>query len=329
MPQQPLRIALVGPGIMSIPPVGWGALEQLIWECAIALRKEGHFVEIINTPERDEIVAHVAAGKFDVVHVHYDVFWDILDKLFIHTRLLCMTSQYPYIRNEAWWKAHGYITVFAGICSAVKRGIAKLFVVSHADAEVYMKKGDVSAKDIVYMPNGIDVAGIRMTTTPVMADRSIVLAKIERRKRQCLTETLRCVDYIGDYSINRGPCVHSNYRGEISPSVRAQVLTEWGNLILLSEGENDPLVVKEAMASGLGCVLSEQATTAPMRTLSWVTIIPETDITNPTKVLDAIEKNRAAVRSQRQEIRDWAMSHWDWSVTIQQYCSKLYELLDG
>jgi hypothetical protein len=43
-----MKIALVGPGIISIPPPGWGAVEILIWDYYSELKKLGHEVDIIN-----------------------------------------------------------------------------------------------------------------------------------------------------------------------------------------------------------------------------------------------------------------------------------------
>ena len=37
-----MNIALVGPGIMEIPPKGWGAVESLIWDYATELGELGH-----------------------------------------------------------------------------------------------------------------------------------------------------------------------------------------------------------------------------------------------------------------------------------------------
>ena len=34
-----MKISLIGPGIMPIPPVGWGAVEILIWDTKNALEK--------------------------------------------------------------------------------------------------------------------------------------------------------------------------------------------------------------------------------------------------------------------------------------------------
>ena len=43
-----MKITLVGPGIMPIPPVGWGAVEILIWDTKNALESLGHQVQIVH-----------------------------------------------------------------------------------------------------------------------------------------------------------------------------------------------------------------------------------------------------------------------------------------
>ena len=43
-----MRICLIGPGIMSIPPDGWGAVEILMWDYYLSLKKKGYDVTIIN-----------------------------------------------------------------------------------------------------------------------------------------------------------------------------------------------------------------------------------------------------------------------------------------
>ena len=73
-----MKIALIGPWHYEIPPDRWGAVEMMIWDYAIILKDLGHRVQIINTPDKDVIKFEVEYGKFDVVHLHYDVFADIL-----------------------------------------------------------------------------------------------------------------------------------------------------------------------------------------------------------------------------------------------------------
>ena len=51
-----MHIAFIGPGILPIPPNGWGAVELLVWEYAKELGELGHSGTIINTPDHDQII---------------------------------------------------------------------------------------------------------------------------------------------------------------------------------------------------------------------------------------------------------------------------------
>ena len=70
-----MKIALVGPGIIEIPPKGWGAVESLIWDYATELGELGHEGTIINTPDRTQIIRELSEEQYDFIHVHYDVFY--------------------------------------------------------------------------------------------------------------------------------------------------------------------------------------------------------------------------------------------------------------
>ena len=52
-------------------------------------------------------------------------------------------------------------------------------------------------------------------------------------------------------------------------------LTHYGNLVLLSDGEADPLVVKEGLMAELGVVISECASSNLDKDLDFITIIPK------------------------------------------------------
>ena len=66
-----MNIALVGPGIMEIPPQGWGAVESLIWDYATELGELGHEGTIINTPDRTQIIRDLCKEDYDFIHVQY------------------------------------------------------------------------------------------------------------------------------------------------------------------------------------------------------------------------------------------------------------------
>jgi hypothetical protein len=59
-----MKIAIIGPGIISIPPKGWGAVESLIWDYYIELKNKGHEVKIINTLLSNIIGKDIYCWKF-------------------------------------------------------------------------------------------------------------------------------------------------------------------------------------------------------------------------------------------------------------------------
>ena len=69
-----MKISIGGPGIMPIPPTGWGAVEILIWDQKLALEKLGHQVNIVNTKSPIEIIQKINEYRPDFVHVKYDDF---------------------------------------------------------------------------------------------------------------------------------------------------------------------------------------------------------------------------------------------------------------
>lgn len=64
-----MKIIQLSPGLIEIPPKGWGAIEEVIWNYKIELEKFGHSVEII---DYWGFVKKYEDGyrDFDIVHIH-------------------------------------------------------------------------------------------------------------------------------------------------------------------------------------------------------------------------------------------------------------------
>ena len=58
-----MNIVHVHPGLLPIPPNGWGAVEKIIWEYKTSFEKLGHMCDILYLNDID-------FSKYDVVHVH-------------------------------------------------------------------------------------------------------------------------------------------------------------------------------------------------------------------------------------------------------------------
>ena len=108
-----MKVALIGPGVMEIPPDKWGAVEMMIWDYTQIMRALGHRVEIINTPDKELIKFEVEHGRYDIVHLHYDVFSDIISDLVPLCKTLIVSSHYPYINTPHMWGRDGYGPHFA------------------------------------------------------------------------------------------------------------------------------------------------------------------------------------------------------------------------
>ena len=67
-----MKILFVGPGLLPIPPQGWGGIEHLVWVMNLALKELGHDVQIVNTTNPKEIVYEVNTYRPDFVHIQYD-----------------------------------------------------------------------------------------------------------------------------------------------------------------------------------------------------------------------------------------------------------------
>ena len=62
-----MKISIIGPGIMPIPPKGWGAVETLIWDMYNALIALGHEVDIVNVKDPRDIIKRVVIIFSDII----------------------------------------------------------------------------------------------------------------------------------------------------------------------------------------------------------------------------------------------------------------------
>ena len=91
-----MRICIIGPAT-QIPPVGWGAVESLIWDYKLSLEELGHTVQIINIPNPSEIIQSVNHFRPDFVHINYDD-WITL---YPYIQYPCaITSHFGYIERQ-------------------------------------------------------------------------------------------------------------------------------------------------------------------------------------------------------------------------------------
>ena len=297
-----MKILLVGPGIMEIPPKGWGAVEILVWDEYTALKKLGHSVFIINTRSRKEILDNIESLKPNFIHFQHDEFIDLFPYISIPS---AVTSHFSYIDQPNKWGNYG-----KNIISKFKKYKPNIFCLSQSIKNTYLQKSYLDEKKLHVTPNGVNFENFRRLPFPIYKDRSLYLAKIDYRKRQILVQDIDGIYFAGNI-VNSKFKVNERYLGEWSKKELYYSLTNYANLILLSDGEAHPLVCMEALAAGLGLVISEKASANLDISKKFIDVIPEKKINDKEYIKNIILLNRKYSSSNRKEIVDYAKS-FEW-----------------
>ena len=172
-------------------------------------------------------------------------------------------------------------------------------------------------ENLFVTPNGVNLDLFRKTEKAEYPHRSIYLAKIDYRKRQYLFQGIDSLWFAGNNSDSRFD-VSKRWLQEWSKDKLYNELTDYGNLVLLSDGEAHPLVCLEAFAAGLGVVVSQYAAANLDTSKGFITVIPEDKITDMVFLESEIIKNRKYSVEHREEILEYAET-FEWSNVIAEH----------
>jgi len=321
-----MKIALVGPGIISIPPSGHGAVEILIWDYFLELMNQGHNVDIINkirispqeqlapdTPYCEDLIKTINNGNYDFVHIHYDCFYHILP--YLTTPKIGITSHYPYIDQPTKHHGDGYTNIFKFL---VENNTFYNFVLADKDYQTFLKCGADPSK-LFKIKNGIDSKLFMFTETPSKPDKTIYLGQIHERKNQAKYQFIDDIEFVGNIVDTRFNTNADNYKGHMTRDEIHNNLTDYGNLLLLSNGEADPLVVKEALIAGLGVVINKSSSENLDITKDFITIIEDKKMSDLVYIKQKLIENREISLKKRREIHDYGIAKFDIADEVQRY----------
>ena len=315
-----MKICIIGPGMLPIPPVGWGAVEILIDDYRNNLEKLGHEVHIVNTKDMNLAAFIVNNLSPDFVHIQYDDYIDLAKDLICKN--IAITSHYAYLENKPKWNSD-YKNFFIKTCISN----VSIFCLSEGIADVY-RDACVPDDRIFVTRNGVRNDLFSFTEECPRPNDSIYLAKIDDRKGQYKYRHIDNLWFYGGISDNRFPEWHPRYLGEITKQELYTDLTQWANLVLLSDGEAHPLVCMEAMSAGLGLVISECASANLDLNLPFIDVIPLDKLGDIDYVSSVIKKNREMSITMRNKIREYSLS-FSWLQTIEDnYVSAIRRIMD-
>lgn len=320
-PMMKMKICLVGPGNTKIPPVGWGACESIVWDYYENLKKLNILVEFISNANLSEVIHFIKKNNFNIVHIMYDDYIEIASHL-PNTKII-YTSHYAYIThpNFETHSAKYFKNIFMNVIRQ-KDHIDSIFAISDEIRTKYIRYGFPPEK-IIVMHNGAREDKFQYYYKGNKSDKSIYLAKIEYRKGQHIYQNISSIDFVGQYHSHSFNCNSPQYLGPWDKPTLYKELSHYGNLVLLSNGEADPLVVKEALLSGLGIVVNECCTANLDLTKNFITVIPKDKENDILYVEKKIIENRLISIQQREQIRSYALKTFAWNVVIRKYLSMI------
>ena len=311
-----IKICLVGPGIMEIPPCGWGAVEILIWDYYVSLKNKNIDVTIINKIRNNhteqcninsnyckELINEINKGNFDFVHIHYDILFHISD--FLNTKV-GLTSHYPYINNKSKHKTDGFINIFNYMTHTKHINL----VLAIKDKHFLEENG---ASKCFLLENGVNSNLFTFQESPINYNKTIYLGKISPRKNQHKYCHLHNIDIIGP-----GGKELKNWKGSWSRNEVHNNLSSYGNMLLISDGEADPLVIKEALICGLGVVVNESSA-KNLERKPFITIIPENKLNDLTFIQNQMDSNRKISIKLRPEIKRYGEEKYGFDSLISNY----------
>ena len=318
-----MKLVIIGPGIQSIPPKGWGAVESLIWDYKIFLeRYYPHItVVIVNEHDMNTMIKMVNDENPDVVHLHYDEYIWHMKK--IKCKHIIITSHYGYIHQmKERYETDGYSRVLGGFVNSR----FYIFCLSPQIRDIYIEYGCESER-LYIQHNGANDEIFKYVKNPKNYDKSIYLAKIDPRKMQYKYQDIPSLYFAGKYDDARFNIDNPKYLGEWTKDYLYKNLTEYANLVLLSDGEAHALVCCEALICGLGLVISEYAIANLDTTLPFIDVIPNNKLDDITYVNEIISKNRVNSLTMREQIRNYGLRIFGWKRIVDTYVENLQDVM--
>lgn len=306
-----MKICFIAPGEISIPPTGWGALETVVWNQYSNLKNNGYDVSIINEKNPQDILNIIRQINPDIVHLHYGSHYEIMPH--IKCRKIITNHDGSFLLSKQFHES--IIRKYLYDC--------EFFILTTWEKDFLLNIG-ISPKKVKILPNGVDFNAFNFKTEPKFSDASICLGKIDTRKNQAFIQSLNAgVYFVGQNTDKEFHPLDEKYLGLWTREEVYAKLTNYVNLVLISELELQPLVCLEALSAGLGLVISEASAQNLDDSFPFITIIPQELVHDAETVSTAIFNNRdMCLNIGRDKIREYA-SQFNWANIIQKYIEYL------
>ncbi len=343
-----MKITKVGPGLISIPPPDWGAVEMLIFDQASKLLELGHEITIVNEKEPNKIISLIDNSKPEIIHFHYDQHINLLDlKRFKNAYF---TSHFPYTaqykKYSKIFKNKFIFFILSILCKIIPDkilfyfGFNNVFLCLIRHFPLFIKfvkvKQPISiiclskeiydtylhfgcTKRLLIHQNSAREDLIKFNKIPNNKGKAICIGLIQPRKKQAELQDIKDLYFVGPVADNRFKKNNKRYLGKWSRQDLYNNLSSFSTLVLLSEGEAHALVISEALIAGLGLVISEEAKANLNTNLEFIDIVPNKFLNNLKYIEDVINKNIRNSKFLRNDIREYGINYFAMSKIIKKY----------
>jgi len=307
-----LKIVLINWGKITVPPIGKGGIEILLWDYRNHLIKKGHKIKIYNTQDTDWLKEEIKKEDYDFIHLHWIKYLPFLE--FLESKNFAVTPHDGNILRED--------VIPRSLLDSLINTNKYLFCITDRTKNKLIKYG-ADPKKIFVIKNGVNPNLIRWKRKPKYEDRSVYIGRITKGKRQFkYIEYDLNIDFVGDSDYKLGSLnINESNRnlGEWNKKKLYRNLTNYANLVLLSAYEIQPLVCLEALSAGLGLVISEAASANLDTSKDFIDVIPEDKIEDIGYIRKIIEKNREISLKKRKEIRKYAIENFNLKDIVDKY----------
>jgi glycosyltransferase involved in cell wall biosynthesis len=151
------------------------------------------------------------------------------------------------------------------------------------------------------------------------------LAKIEQRKCQHIYKDIPNINFYGRCTDDNFKKLEQ-YKGEPTRKELLEYLSNHGNMLLLSNGENGtPLVLKEALMAGLPIVINKYSADDLDLTQPFIDVISDEKLNDLSYIENVINNNRKKQYLYK-EIRQYAMQHFSWEILVRRYVENVCKI---
>lgn len=299
------RVLVVGPGSISIPAIGWGAVETVVSETISQYIHLDAEVWLLNSRHYKDWKA-ARKIKFDLIISHSD-FHTLKIRKFWPEAYSIGVSHYGYAAFPEKWN-HGYGQILKNLSLH-----NKVVCLSKAVFKEYSKY--ISVDKLLLSHNGSE---FKPNLNIEKIQTLVCVGKVEERKKQfelyeAFKEQNRLIHFIGHIEDERvkneiklNPDARKYFIGPFTRQEIARQLAKYLALILLSDGEGDALVLYEAQLAGLPIIVSESALGAQDPSLDWVKVISKNwSLTEIDSVLESVKSGSVEIANYARENFTW------------------------